>query len=338
MMDGDGRQLHLFGEPEPSPSKQPPGGVGPAAVPEDLVAVAGALPPSVRLGTSSWSFPGWAGLVYDRQVTPALLARRGLVAYGQHPLLRTVSVDRTFYAPIPVEAFAEYAASVHDDFRFLVKAPADCTMPRARGENGRSAGDNDLYLHPAFAVDAVVGPFVEGLGAKAGALVFQFPPQGSAVVRQPERFAARLGAFLDALPSGPAYAVELRDRELLGTDYTKMLHAVGAGHCASVHPRMPPPGAQLRVVGPASRGPLVVRWMLGAGLGYDEAKQRYAPFDTLVDEDRVTRAAIAGLVCDAVLGKRDVIVTANNKAEGSAPRTVFALAREIAARMEAAGG
>ena len=45
-----------------------------------------------------------------------------------HPLLRAVSLDRTFYAPIPVEAYADYAERVPDDFRFLVKAPEHVTL------------------------------------------------------------------------------------------------------------------------------------------------------------------------------------------------------------------
>ena len=41
-------------------------------------------------GTSSWSFPGWAGIVYDSKVSQTTLARHGLAAYARHPLFRTV--------------------------------------------------------------------------------------------------------------------------------------------------------------------------------------------------------------------------------------------------------
>ena len=54
------------------------------------------LPPEIRLGTSSWFFPGWRGLVYDGIHPQASLSRLGLAAYAQIPLLRTVSLDRTF--------------------------------------------------------------------------------------------------------------------------------------------------------------------------------------------------------------------------------------------------
>ncbi|WP_204320593.1 hypothetical protein, partial [Klebsiella pneumoniae] len=56
----------------------------------------------LRIGTSSWSYPGWDGLVYAGEYSDSMLARKGLAAYAQHPLLRTVSIDRGFYAPIPL--------------------------------------------------------------------------------------------------------------------------------------------------------------------------------------------------------------------------------------------
>ena len=85
-----------------------------------------------------------------------------------------------------------------------------------RGAAGRPAGPNELYLDAAYATDEVIAPYVAGLGERAGPLVFQFPPQGERLRSNPERFAARLERFLGALPRGPWYAVELRDRELFG--------------------------------------------------------------------------------------------------------------------------
>ena len=100
-------QLELFApapgvaaEPERPP--QPP---APALATDEQRALAERLPPDLRLGTSSWSFPGWTGLVYAREATTELLAREGLPAYARHPFFRTVGVDRTFYGPVKVETF-----------------------------------------------------------------------------------------------------------------------------------------------------------------------------------------------------------------------------------------
>ena len=82
-------QLGLFGdELELAPSSP----VRAARVGRDVVRLSQGRPAGLRLGTSSWSFPGWAGLVYERTYSQSVLARHGLHAYAQHPLLRTVSV------------------------------------------------------------------------------------------------------------------------------------------------------------------------------------------------------------------------------------------------------
>jgi uncharacterized protein YecE (DUF72 family) len=326
------KQPSLFGEPTPEtapPAAAPrrnPRRVAPAETDAALRELAAKLPANLQLGTSSWSFPGWEGLVYDRKASPTHLARHGLAAYAQHPLLRAVGIDRTYYAPIAAEDFAKYAAVVPDGFRFLVKAASMCTDPHLREERGRTTADNELFLDSSFAGDEVVAPYVEGLGDKGGALLFQFPPLGGKLIGQPERFAERLVRFLSELPRGPRYAVELRDRALFGEPYFAALRESGAHHCYSAHPRMPPVAEQRERIDP--RGTLIGRWMLHAGLGYQAAKNRYEPFSRIVDEDRPTRSVFAEL-CVEQVPAGTVLITANNKAEGSAPETLHRLAGEI---------
>ena len=75
-------QLGLFPD-EPLPAQPSP--IGPVEVDRHLTAVADRLPAGLRMGTSSWSFPGWEGIVYDRRASQSTLARRGLSAYAAHP-------------------------------------------------------------------------------------------------------------------------------------------------------------------------------------------------------------------------------------------------------------
>lgn len=318
-------QLGLFdGTPEPAAAP-----VGPAAVPEELTAAAGRLPRSLRLGTSSWSFPGWRGLVYDRDASETVLARHGLAAYARHPLLRTVGVDRTFYRPIPTSEFRELAAAVPEDFRFLVKADRLLTSATDPGE-GTLRGPNPRFLDASWAIDEVVGPMVEGLGSKAGLLLFQFPPTAPNLVGGKGAFVERLHRFLDALPPGPLYSVEVRTPAFLTLDYAKALETTRSAHCFTVHPSMPPLEHQTSVVRHFEQPALVVRWMLHAGFQYEVAKDRYEPFDRIVDEDADSLGKITVAVLDALIAERAAFVVVNNKAEGSAPLSVFRLARRIA--------
>lgn len=300
-----------------------------ARVPADVAQLASALPRGLRLGTSSWSFPGWSGIVYDGPSSESSLARHGLAAYARHPLLRTVGLDRTYYRPIPAEVFREYAAAVPPDFRMLVKADRRVTSPADPDARGGRTPNPD-FLDPAYAAREVITPAVEGLGAALGPIVFQFSPLPTDALGGPRAFAARLSRFLGALPGGPRYAVEIRTSAWLTPAYADALDRHGVAHTFAVHPTMPSVERQAALLAPHSQPVLVVRWMLGGGLRYDDAKARYEPFDRLVDEDPSTRGAIAVAALDALIAEREAFVVANNKAEGSAPLTLLRLAERIA--------
>jgi hypothetical protein len=93
---------------------------------------------------------------------------------------------------------------------------------------------------------------------------------------------------------------------------------------------MPPLHEQMRLIPPETMPILLVRWMLHPGQRYEEAKTRYQPFDRIVDDDRHNRQTITSLCLAALAAGHPAFVIANNKAEGSAPCTVFRLAEDIA--------
>ena len=320
--------------------------VEPAAVDEELQRLGRRLPRSVYLGTSSWSFPGWQRIVYGGAHTEVQLARLGLAAYSQHPLLRTVGIDRSFYQPLTEKQYAGYASQVPEQFRFLVKAPALITDALLRGERGAPSAENPSFLDPVLAREQFVEPALRGLGARAGPLLFQLSPL-------PRRMTAdgghelidSLGVFLRQLPReidgmAPVYAVELRNAELLTPRLVRMLHDAAVRLCIGIHASMPAAARQaaaLRALDAPEvdgddwrlTGPLVVRWSLRAGLRYEEAKNRYAPFDRLLDTDLTTRGTLAHLAHVAIRSHQPAFIIANNKAEGSAPLTCIELARAI---------
>lgn len=334
-------QLHLFSPPSSSevPDKRTPQ-INPAPLLPDVAALAASLPETVRLGTSSWSFPGWEGLIYDRSAPQATLSREGLPPYSQHPLLRTVGVDRTYYRPMTVAQFADYAAQVPETFRFLVKAHEYCTLagfgdhPRYGTRRGQS---NSLFLDPHYATQEVIGPFTDGLKDKAGPLLFQFSPQDESGLAGPGSFVERLYQFLDRLPRGPVYAVELRNSTLFTPAYVDALSAVGACHCLNGHPSMPSVREQAALVQPERGRAVVVRWMQARHLSYQAAKQQYAPFNRMVDADPTSRRAIAALCLDSSVRQQPSYVIVNNKAEGCAPLSIVQLARQIVSTGSGAG-
>ena len=319
--------------------------VAPAEHSDELRLLGNQLPQQIHLGTSSWAFPGWEGLVYKAAASETILSREGLRAYGQHPLLRSVSLDRTFYAPISEAQYAHYAGQVPEGFRFVVKAPNLVTDAVLRDDRGGPTGPNPSFLDPTIAADHFVYPCLAGLGGKAGPLVFQFSPLPLAILADPAAWVERLRTFLTALPPLPAsegehqafYAVEFRDADVVTPRMMKMLAQVGARYCVAIHARMPTAERQLQAVAATGPGPLVVRWNLLAGQRYEAAKARFAPFDKMVVPDPTTRNALAAAAAESRIAGLPVWIVANNKAEGSAPLTLELLAREIAARSAARG-
>lgn len=307
----------------------PDSGVAPVSVSEETRALAQGLPSGVHFGTSSWSFPGWRGLVYADTHSASTLAAHGLEAYAKHPLLRAVGLDRTYYGPIDREAFRAYASQVPADFRFLVKAHELCTIHRYpfHARYGAQRGKENVYfLDAAYAGDAVVMPCIEGLKDKLGAILFQFSPQDVQALGGSAGFAPTLKTFLSALPVGPRYAIELRNAELFTPRYIHALADTGALHCLSAHPTMPPVETQYRAMEPFKEQPLIVRWLLAEGMTYEGAKEAYEPFDQLKGIDPENRQALARIIGDH--GGESVVIV-NNQAEGSAPLSVAALAAAV---------
>lgn len=340
--------MDLFGD-DPLPAARPkataparrPTQVESVAAPADLLSLAQRLPDTLHLGTSSWSFPGWKGLVWGGDYSEAQLARHGLAAYGRHPLLRTVSLDRSFYRPLSASEFATYAAQVPEHFRFVVKAPSLVCDARVRGKDGRGLNDNPAFLDPMLAAREFVQPALDGLGSKIGALVFQLSAIPADRLARMDELLERIARMLDALPRlrniapDAVVAVEVRNPEFITPAFATMLKAAGATYCLGLHPKLPPIDDQLPMLRALWPGPLVCRWSLNSkhgAFGYDQAKDSYQPFDRLVDPDAATREALARIMAATAGAGYPVYVTVNNKAEGCAPLSVIELAKAVGLR------
>lgn len=342
----------LFGD---SPADRAMERVPPMPADESTRALASSLPAHVRLGTSSWAYAGWRGIVYGPRAPAAALASDGLAAYASWPLARTVGLDRSFYATPSAAEYRALGAMVPPSFRFVVKADQRATRPDMAPDGTtlgstvalRAAGTaNPRFLDAAFLVHEVIAPAAEGLGDLLGPVVLQFPHLDLAArgrLGGSERFLDRLGACLgdarSALGKHPVLAVEVRNRELFrpafAARYATSLRAAEAVHCYLQHPTVPSVTEQHHALASAgcdaaSFASVVVRWMLPAGTTYEAAADRFEPYDRMQAPDPGVRSEVAALLA-ASAAARPGFVVINNKAEGSAVRSVEALAREVVA-------
>ena len=326
-------QLSLFDDAAPAPA--------PSASAADPVLearhaaaehVARRLPPQVYFGTSSWTFPGWTGLVYPAGLSTTALGRDGLRHYARHPLLRTVGIDRSYYAPIPLDDLRAYAAQLPDGFRCCVKAPAGVTSrvePTFGAARSAARAKSRLPVRRSAGQD-LLAPLAAGFAAHTGPIVLEFPPGPRDAPLAPGRFAEALDRFLDGLPRDFDYAVEVRDRALLTAAYAAALARHGVAHTYNYWSAMPMPLTQAAIVPPESAPFAVVRLLLKPGTWYEDQRDRFRPFNRLVAPDEAMRGEVVELTARALTRGRKVYVLVNNKAEGSSPLTVEALAERLA--------
>lgn len=323
---------------KPSTRRTSARGVQPAPAGQAFAPLAAQLPAALRMGVSTWSYPGWDGLVWDGQYDASTLSKKGLTAYGQHPLMRTVSVDRSFWRPLTLEQYAQMALQVPEDFRFLIKCPNVVTDAQVRSEDGKGQSPNPVFLAPELAVQQFVQPALQGLGHKLGVLLFQLSPlpwdwlrRSTALLDALAQMLAAVRAELAAHPQ-VIVAVEVRDPELLTPALASVLKAGGATYCLGLHGKMPPLAEQLPLLRALWPGPLVCRWSLNrcfGAYGYPEAQKKHAPFNEIRSEDPATRALLARTIAGITGAGQPAFVTISNDAEGCAPRSIALLAQAV---------
>jgi len=154
-------------------------------------------------GTSSWSDKSWVGPFYPPGTKPADM----LAFYAtQFP---TVEADTTYYRIPPREMVRGWRAKTPEGFVLSAK------FPRSVVHGGEGMAPDAAKVLEWSAVGRYVENFLDAmgeLGKKQGPLVVQLPYLNRTAFASVEPFLERLEAFLDRLPKGPRYGVEVRNK------------------------------------------------------------------------------------------------------------------------------
>lgn len=273
--------------------------------------------PLVHWGTSSWSEKSWVGPFYPKGTPPGDF----LAHYARH--FATVEADNSYYR-MPTRRLVEgWDAKTPPGFLLAAKFPRSI-VHAGEGEHP----DATKVLAPAALEEA--REFVETmqlLGAKLGPLVLQFPYFNRGAFASVEPFLERLEPFLLALPKGPRYAVEVRNKSWIAAPLLHALHRTRTPLVLVDLVYMPPPWEL------AERHPLVTGDFLYARLIGDRkaVEERTQLFDHVVldQSERLQHwAELLGRLSSEV---RETFAYANNHYAGYAVDTI----RELARRFEA---
>ncbi len=310
-------------------------------LPGELEELAQSLPSLVRFGTSTWTYPGWRGLVYHRDYPARASAAAMLQEYARFPLFSTVGIDSSFYRPPEAPVLESYARALPPGFPCVSKVWQDLTVhswTRVQ-DRGRAGEANPSFLDPQLFLEAVYEPHQTFFGEHTGPLVFEFQtiPSERNGGLSPDAFADRLDGFFSALPAGGPWAVEVRNPEFLTPRYFAVLREHGVAHVFNSWTRMPSIGEQLDLPEVVTGPFLLARALLRPGRTFEAAVDVFAPYDRIRDPQPELRSDLARLIRTALALRLPAYVIVNNRAEGSAPLTIVAVARMLLLGEQGAG-
>ena len=280
----------------------------------------------LRIGTCSWKYDSWKGLVYDQDKT--YRAQDYLPDYARR--LRTVEVDQWFWSLFPGSIrlpdpgdVKRYTDSVPDDFVFSIKAPNALTLTHFYSKLSGAEKDFAGKPNKAFLDVGLLERFLEclkPLGRKRGPIMFQFEYLNKQKMASKEAFFETFGAFMEKAPKGVAYAVEIRNPNYLSKPFFDFLAGRKLGFVFLDGYYMPPIGTIFDTYKPAPARFSVIR-LHGGDRGEIE-KETGEVWNRIVAPKPQALQAAARITVENIRQKIKTIVNVNNHFEGSAPLTI----------------
>jgi uncharacterized protein YecE (DUF72 family) len=275
----------------------------------------------LRIGTCSWKYPSWRGLVYSPDVD------NYLQEYSRK--YSTVEVDQWFWSLFPGQKIRlpdpgdvrNYRGAVPDDFRFSVKIPNSITLTHAYSKSKTSPGP----ANPSFLSRELFSEFLEILRPMddvLGPLIFQFEYLNRQKMESQQVFERTLANFRKGLPEGRQVALEIRNGNYLTAhflDYLRdqdwipvFLQGYWMPSVVELWKKME---LQIRAF------PTIVFRLHGTDREGIEQETGEA-WDRIVRPKEKELADIAEMVSDLLTSTKGLYINVNNHYEGSAPLTI----------------
>lgn len=178
----------------------------------------------VHIGTCSWKYDSWQGIVYPEQKP-----FNHLQEYSKY--YNTVEVDQWFWSLFPgsnpvlpkQSVVLDYAKSVPADFTFGIKIPNSITLTHYY----KKKKTDPLTANPHFLSVDVMNRFferMEALSGHMGPLMFQFEYLNKQkMVGGVTQFIDQVGEFIEQLPVDFTYCIECRNPNYLKKPYFEFL-------------------------------------------------------------------------------------------------------------------
>jgi uncharacterized protein YecE (DUF72 family) len=289
----------------------------------------------VFIGTSSWKYPGWRGMLYDPsryvyqgKVAESRFEKQCLAEYAD--VFKTVCVDAAYYK-FPDRRYLEGMMSqVTPGFLFGFKVTDEITLKKFTNlpRFGLRAGQaNENFLNADLFASAFLKP-CEEVREHVGLLMFEFSHFYPDDFARGREFVEALDQFLEKIPEGWPYGVEIRNKHFLHPEYFGVLSKHKVAHVFNSWADMPPVSEQAAMAGSFTTPNLcAARFLLKPGRKYQEAVDLFSPYDRVKEPNPEARGAGARLIREgaAAGGERRTFIYVNNRLEGNALATIEAM-------------
>lgn len=287
----------------------------------------------VYLGTSSWKYEGWCGMLYDEEsylwngtFSKASFERSCLEEYAA--CFRTVCVDATYYRFPKPEYIEGLMAQVPEGFKFSFKVPDEITIknfPEVKSFGNRAGQANDSFLN-ALTFEYLFLRYLEPFRDKVGMLIFEFSHFSKEDYSHGQDFVAELDLFFLDLPKDWQYGVEVRNQNLLHPKYFAMLKRHGVAHIYNQWTHMPPVNEQLALYGLDVNEFAAARYLLKPHHNRHWAEEKMAPYHRIYEVDANSRESLALILKHLISSKghsdKPSFLYIGNQLEGNALHTI----------------
>ncbi len=284
------------------------------------------LLPNLHLGTCSWKYPDWKGLIYDPEKTYA--PNDYLPDYAQH--YSTVEIDQWFWSLFPSgvqlpdpQTVQIYSDSVPSDFLFSVKVPNAITLTHHYAKQPSKHKEFANRPNEHFLDVDLLKRFLEllqPLGKKLGPVMFQFEYLNKQKMPSLKVFLDKLSDFFDEAPKGFDFAVEIRNPNYLKQEYFEFLREKNLSVVLVEGYFMPAVGEIAEKFDISGGKTLVIRLMGPDRQGIEEEAGK--KWDRIVSPRDESIEGVVGVVREQVERGREVFVNVNNHFEGCAVMTI----------------
>ncbi|NQT62736.1 MAG: DUF72 domain-containing protein [Candidatus Marinimicrobia bacterium] len=275
----------------------------------------------LHIGTCSWKYPSWEGLVYDSNKPENFLQE-----YARK--YKSVEIDQWFWSLFGIDKVVlpkadvvkEYVGSVPAEFRFVIKAPNSLSLTHLY----KSQTSGELVENPHFLSPDLYQTFLNSLAEmhpQIGAINLQFEYLNKVKMPSPQLFLEKFVNFVKTIDTSIPLCIEIRNPNFLNDNYFKILskHKVGHTFCQGYY--MPDIQEVHANYAPLLKGTSIIRLLGSDRQGIEKTTGK--TWNQVVAAKDQEIPGIARLVRKMVdQSGMDVYLNVNNHYEGSAPVTI----------------